>query len=199
MFIRKFMVLLTLSLLSITAVAQAQNSGLGPDTGTKIPHNLSLMGTSGEMESFDSLKGENGLAIFFTRSFDWCPYCQTQAKEVNAEAASFESRGYNVIFISYDTPEIQKNFSDRWEFTVPLLSDTKIEAINAFGVLNEGTSKSSPVYGYPHPIVFLVDTDGVIRSKLYIESENSPTGSSYKDRPAIDVILKAIDDMDAAE
>lgn len=199
MFIRKIMVLLTLSLLSVSTLAQAQDMGLGPATGSKIPHDLSLMGTSGQMESFDSLKGEKGLAIFFTRSFDWCPFCQTQAKEVNAEAAAFLSRGFNLTFVSYDTPEIQKNFSDRWEFTVPLLSDNDIEAINAFGVLNENTSESSPLYGYPHPIVFLVDTDGVIRSKLYVESEAGTSGSSYRDRPEIDVILKAIDEMNDAD
>ena len=195
MIIRKLFALLVLSLLSIATLAQAQESGLGPDIGTKIPHDLSLMGTSGEMENFDRLKGDKGLAIFFTRSFDWCPFCQTQAKEVNAEAAAFRSRGFNPIFISYDTPEIQKNFTDRWEFTMPLLSDTGLEAIKAFGVLNENTSESSPLYGYPHPIVFLVDTDGVIQSKLYIENEAGTSGSSYRDRPGIDVILKAIDEM----
>ena len=198
MLIRKIIILLVSSLFSFTAFAQAPSSGLGPATGGKIPHDLSLFATSGKMENFDSLVGENGMAIFFTRSVDWCPYCQIQAVEVNTRAADFESRGLTPVLISYDKPDIQKNFSDKWKFTIPILSDNEIEAINAFDILNEdGVSKDSPLYGFPHPIVFLVDTDGVIRSKLYIESDTIINGSSYKERPEIDTILSAIDEINS--
>ena len=199
MLIRKLLILLTMSLVSATAFAQKGTSSLGPDIGVKIPHDLSFMATSGQIESFDSLKGENGVAIFFTRSFTWCPYCQKQAREVNERAAEFKSRGLIPVFVSYDTPEIQKNFYDKWEFTIPILSDTGLESITAFDVLNEDTSKSSPIYGYPHPIVFIVSPDGIIRSKLYIESETIVNGSSYKERPEIDAILAAIVEMNEAD
>jgi len=200
MLIRKVIILIVLSLFSFPAFAQAPLSGLGPATGGKIPHDLSLFATSGKTESFDSLVGKNGMAIFFTRSVGWCPYCQKQAVELNTRAADFESRGVTPVLISYDTPDIQKNFSDKWDFTVLMLSDTEIEAINAFDILNEdGVSKDSPLYGFPHPIIFLVDTDGVIRSKLYIESDTIINGSSYKERPEIDVILSAIDELNSVK
>jgi len=198
MLIRKVIILLVLSIFSFTAFAQEPSTGLGPETGGKIPHDLSLFATSGKMENFDSLVGKNGMAIFFTRSVGWCPYCQKQAVEVNTRAADFESRGLNPVLISYDKPDIQKNFSDKWEFTIPLLSDNEIEAINAFDILNkEGVSEDSPLYGFPHPIVFLVDADGVIRSKLYIESDTIVNGSNYKERPEIDAILSAFDELDS--
>lgn len=197
MIIRKFILLFFISVFSLQAFAQNSSSGLGPDTGTAIPHDLSLMTTSGIVEDFDDLKGDNGMAIFFVRSFDWCPYCQRQAIEVNGRASEFTDRGINPIFISYDTAEIQKIFFDRHEFTMPILSDVENAAINAFDVLNaDSISERSPIYGYPHPIVFLVSPDGIIRDKLYIENEDSPIGSSYRERPEVDVILAAIDDLD---
>jgi len=197
MLIRKFILVFLISIFATSGYAQNSSSGLGPDTGTAIPHDLSLMSTNGEVENFDNLKGDNGMAIFFVRSFDWCPYCQKQAIEVNGLASEFRDRGINPIFISYDTPAIQKNFYDRHKFTVPILSDAENDVINAFDVLNaDSISERSPLYGYPHPIVFLISPDGIIRDKLYIENENSPIGSSYKERPEIDVILTAIDEMD---
>ena len=196
MFNRKIMILLIFSLLSSVASAQEEKQELGPITGSKIPHDLTMMTTSGKMENYEGLSGENGLAIFFVRSFDWCPYCQTQAKDVNSRAAEFKSRGINPVFISYDSPEIQKNFYDRWQFTVPILSDPESEVIKAFHILNtDGVSESSPIFGFPHPIVFIVGTDGTIRDKLYIESETQINGSSYKERPPVDDILAAIDQL----
>jgi hypothetical protein len=73
MILRTFILLVFISILSTSAYAQNTLTGLGPDTGTTIPHDLSLMNTSGKVENFDALKGDNGLAIFFVRSFDWCP------------------------------------------------------------------------------------------------------------------------------
>tara|TARA_R110002096_G_scaffold416576_3_gene619605 strand:+ start:48329 stop:48922 length:594 start_codon:yes stop_codon:yes gene_type:complete len=196
MFNRKTIVLLILSLISSIAIAQEPKQELGPMIGAKIPHDLTMMTTNGKIENYKNLSGENGLAIFFVRSFDWCPYCQTQAKDVNARAADFQSRDINPVFISYDTPDIQKNFYDRWQFVVPILSDPQSEVIKAFDILNtDGVSEDSPIFGFPHPIVFIVGTDGTIRDKLYIESETQINGSSYKERPPIDDILAAIDEL----
>jgi len=42
----------------------------GPEVGSTIPA-LSVLDTNGESTTFDDLKGENGLALFFVRSADW--------------------------------------------------------------------------------------------------------------------------------
>lgn len=197
MVIRKIIFLLIVSIFSSSVYAQGSATKLGPDTGTAIPHDLALITTNGKVENFDDLTGEKGLALFFVRSFDWCPYCQKQAIEVNERASEFRARGINPVFLSYDAPDILKNFYDRYNFTMPILSDAENDVINAFEVLNaDSISEKSPIYGYPHPVVFLISPDRIIRDKLYIENENSPIGSSYKDRPEIDVILAAIDTMD---
>ncbi len=190
MLLKKLFVLCAISLFAGTTNAQE----LGPATGTKIPHDLSLMTTTGKIENFDDLKGVNGLALFFVRSFDWCPYCQRQAIEVNGRAQEFRNRGINPIFLSYDSPKIQKEFYDKNNFTMPILSDVENVVINAFGVLNaDSISERNPLYGYPHPLVFIIDPDGTIKSKLYIEKEDGTFGSNYRERPEIDDILATID------
>lgn len=173
----------------------AQAQGVGPEPGSKIPHDLSLMATTGKMENLSSLSGDKGIALFFVRSLDWCPFCKTQAKDVNERAAEFVERGVNPVLISYDTPEIQKNFHGEFDFTMTSLSDVGSNAIKAFGVLNDATSPDSPVYGYPHPVVFLISPDGTIKSRLYIESDTIVGGTSVRDRPEIDVILAEVDKM----
>ena len=190
MLLRKILVVFTISLFTLSAQAQ----DLGPAEGSKIPHDLSLMTTAGKVENFDDLKGENGLALFFVRSFDWCPHCKRQANEVNSRAQEFRDRGLNPVFVSYDSPEIQKNYYGANNFTMTILSDAENEVINAFGVLNaDSISERNPLYGYPHPVVFIIAPDGTIKSKLYVEKEDGSYGSAVRERPDIDDILAAID------
>ncbi len=189
MLLKKLLIVISVSLFTVSAQAQ----DLGPAEGTKIPHDLSLMTTAGKVENFDDLKGENGLALFFVRSVDWCPHCKRQAIEVNGRAQEFRDRGINPIFVSYDSPEIQKNFYGANNFTMPFLSDAENEVINAFGVLNsDSISERNPLYGYPHPLVFIVTPDGTIKSKLYVEKEDGTYGSAVRERPEIADILAAI-------
>ncbi len=61
MLLRKLFALFAISLFAGTASAQE----LGPATGTKIPHDLSLMTTAGKIENFDDLKGGKWPRAFF--------------------------------------------------------------------------------------------------------------------------------------
>ena len=193
---RKFLkIVMGIAAMMIAGNLSAQAQGVGPEPGSKIPTDLSLMATTGKVENLSSLSGENGIALFFVRSLDWCPFCKTQAREVNDRASDFTERGFNPVVISYDTPEIQKNFHGEFEFSITSLSDVGSNVIKEFGVLNDATSKESPLYGYPHPVVFIISPDGTVNARLYIEKEDGGSGSSYRDRPEIDVILAEIDKM----
>ncbi len=82
----------------------------------------------------------------------------------------FEANGFKLAAISYDSPEILKDFADRLKIDFPLLSDPKSEIINRFGVLNAeatGMTKGMALPGY-----FYVDASGVIREK-YFEAKYS--------------------------
>jgi len=188
----KFLAVIWLSFLGIIAPAQAEK--LGSEVGAPIPHDLKVMTSAGVTTSFSELTGDKGLALFFVRSVDWCPYCKAQAVDVNERIGEFASRGYNVAFVSYDAPAKQKPFVTKWKFKPALLSDEKIEIINAFGLRNESHKEGSRFYGIPHPAVFIVQKDKTIAAKLY-EEDFAVNDKSYRERPAVDLILEAIDGL----
>jgi peroxiredoxin len=49
----------------------------------------------------------------------------------------------------------------------PLLSDPNSETIDAFQIRNREVKAGSRQDGIPHPGTFLVDSDGVVRAKLF--------------------------------
>jgi peroxiredoxin len=68
--------------------------------------------------------------------------------------------------------EVLARFADRRKITFPLLSDPDSKTITAYGLLNkEAKGKAA---GIPYPGTMVLDRDGVIRAKLFLEG--------YKDR-----------------
>ena len=165
---------------------------LGPTLGDKIPHDLTVMTALGDETSFQQLTGEKGLVLFFVRSVDWCPFCRAQAVDVNKRIAEFNDRGLNVAFVSYDAPTKQAPFVRKWGFEPALLSDEKIEVIEAFGLRNETHKEGSRFFGIPHPAVFIINNEKGIVGKLY-EEDYISNAKSYRERPAVDVILDVAD------
>lgn len=154
------------------------------EVGAELPHTLELLDKNAQSQSFESIKGEKGAVIYFVRSLDWCPYCQVQMLDVRDYGPDIEAAGYNVVAISYDSPEKLKTFADRYRFNYTLLSDGDSEVIKAFGILDETKEPGTPYYGIPHPTIYVVNADGVIKAALPAET--------YKRRPASDVIFEAI-------
>ncbi|MEO1241273.1 MAG: peroxiredoxin family protein [Pseudomonadota bacterium] len=176
---------------------EIMSAGLGPEIGAAIPHDLNIADSNGEQKDFDALTGENGMALFFIRSVDWCPYCKAQAIEVDVRAREFEDRGLSVVFLSYDEPMKQQEFIERRNIKSVVLSDTQSEVIKSFGLLNENYERDSRAYGVPHPAVFIVNNDKTVAAKLY-EEDFLTNAKSYRNRPAVDLILDAVDEAVAA-
>ncbi len=174
------------------AADEAAPAELGPAIGETIPHDLSIMSSSGIVHSFDTLVGEKGMALFFIRSIDWCSFCQAQVIEVDGRAQEFEDRGLSVVFLSYDPPADQREFIKRRKTKSVLLSDQESEIIDAFGLLNESYEPGSRGYGVPHPVIFIINNDKTIAAKIY-EDDFLTNAKSYSNRPAVDIILDAVD------
>ena len=143
-------------------------------------------------KALETLVGEQGLALFFIRSIDWCPYCQVQVMDVDRRAAEFEERGLNVVFLSYDDPAMQAEFVSRRRIESLLVSDAGSEIIDAFDLRSEYYDEGDRGYGVPHPAVFIINPDRVIAAKLN-EEDYLSNEKSYRNRPDVDVILSAID------
>lgn len=185
------------SLFLLGWAAAQENAGaaapdLGPPVGAKLPHMLELVDSTGAPRSFDDLVGARGMALFFNRSVDWCPYCQIQAMDVSHRIEEFRARGIEPVILTYDPIEEQATFIQRRRIEATLISDPESEAIKAFGLLNHRYEPGDEDYGIPHPAIFIVDTEGVIRAKLY-EKDFMENERSYRKRPEIDEVLAAAD------
>ena len=113
----------------------------------------------------------------------WCPYCNTHLGELSQAEAVLRKRGYEVLFLSADRPEILRSSlndeaeSDAAGYT--LLSDSDASASRAFGVafrvddltfqkyksrgLDLEQTAGNALHILPVPAVFIVDARGVIR------------------------------------
>ena len=159
----------TMCLIGITVYAQSSAPVSGVKVGDKIP-SIATVDQSGHPQTFESLRGQHGLLLLFSRSADWCPYCKRHLMELQQAKPEFEAKGIHVASITYDSVEILKDFSERKGITYPMLSDTNSKIIRAFGILNpEGKGFTA---GIPYPGIYYISPDGVIE-KRYFESQYS--------------------------
>lgn len=71
--------------------------------------------------------------------------------------------------ITYDSPELQQKFIDAGSITYPFISDVDAETMKALGILNTDYSPGDSAYGIPYPGVFVLDPDGKIVGKIFVE------------------------------
>lgn len=175
--------LMAVPLLLIHTNADAQTTRL--EKGDNIPGAITLLDQENNKTSVDDLSGENGTVLVFYRSAKWCPYCQAQLIDLKANQETIESKGYNLVGISYDSVADLNKFSEKHQISYPLLSDEGSQTIRAFGIFNDKHKEGSFAYGVPHPAVYIVNKDGVIKDVLREEG--------YKNRPEISDIVEAIE------
>jgi peroxiredoxin len=76
---------------------------------------------------------------------------------------------------------VLQKFSDEAKVTFPLLSDPRSRTIDAYHIRNEAAKDKAE--GVPNPGTFLLDREGVIRAKLFLEG--------YRERHTTEELLKA--------
>jgi peroxiredoxin len=161
----------------------------GPKVGTKAPEMGALTDQNGKPRRLSELNGKNGVVLMFYRSAGWCPFCQAQLIAINEGAAEFEKRGYKIVGVSYDTPEVTKAFTERRALTYTLLSDPKSDVIDRWGLRDPQYAVGSRPYGVPRPIIFVLDRNGTIKAKLYEET--------YQKRPPAMLVVETLDKVAA--
>jgi peroxiredoxin len=86
---------------------------------------------------------------------------------LQTDLKSIEDAGVQLVGISYDEPKVLKAFSDRMKIAFPLLSDPGSKTIDAYHIRNEAARGKAE--GVPNPGTFILDREGVIRAKLFLE------------------------------
>lgn len=128
---------------------------------------------------------EDGAAILvFTRSVEWCPFCQTQLKGINAVVSELDQRGYKLYGVSYDSVESQDRFSKNQMLEYGMLSDESSAAIDAFGLRDPQYTEGKAV-GVPYASVVVIDKDGTIIAKS--------VSGDFKKRPTNEQLLAIVD------
>jgi peroxiredoxin Q/BCP len=100
---------------------------------------------------------------------------------LQADLATIEAAGIQLVGVSYDSVEVLAGFADKAKITFPLLSDAGSKTIIAYGLLNkEAKGKTA---GIPYPGTLVIDRDGVIRAKLFLDG--------YRERHTAKDLIKA--------
>ena len=102
--------------------------------------------------------------------------------QLQANLKEIEATGGQLVAISYDSAEILKRFAGQRSITFPLLSDAGSKTIDAYGIRNKEAPER--VTGIPYPGTFIVGTNGVIHTKLFLEG--------YKERHAVEALVEAL-------
>ena len=132
--------------------------------------------------SLSALLEHGPVAVVFHRSVDWCVYCKLQMAQLQRIRPEIEAAGGQVVAISYDSVEKLRDFAARQQIGFPLLSDADSRTIDAYGI--RATQAPPESSGFALHATFVVDRDGVIRTKLF--------QLSFQERPAIEHLIDAL-------
>jgi peroxiredoxin Q/BCP len=138
--------------------------------GDKAP-DFAVQGTDGKTVQLSDFVGKRGFVLaWFPKAFT--SGCTEELKSFGDAEAKAELAKYDVAvyMVSFDKPDKNADFAKSLGATLPLLSDTRGDAANAFG--NSGLGGA-----YAKRWTYYVDKDGVVR---FIDKDVK-TASAAKD------------------
>jgi peroxiredoxin len=176
----KFLFLATAALCAGAVSAAESNSQPGLKVGERAA-DFTLPNAAGEPVALRELLAGGPVALVFYRSADWCPFCKRQLQDLQKNLREIEAAGVRLIGISYDAPAVTAAAAAKLGLTFPLLSDSGSRVIDAYGIRNKEAGGRAA--GVPHPTLFVIDRQGVIRAKL--------ARDNYRERPETAEIIAA--------
>jgi peroxiredoxin len=167
--------------------------------GDKIPEAVMRLESGQEVGLEEQMAGEPAVLIFYRGG--WCPFCTKHLAALNDITEELADAGVALLAISPDRPAKLKAAEKLADIDYVLLSDSKMELAQAFGItfrLDDKTFvKYRDQYGIdiegdsgethhllPHPSVFVVDAEGIIQF--------AHVDSNYRKRLAPEKVLKAV-------
>lgn len=169
----------------ITPIDVADTIDAGLPIGAKIPESEVLANSDGEQPITDLLK-DGPAVLVFTRSVEWCPFCQTQLKAINGIVPDIKERGYDIYGISYDNPGAQDRFAMNQMLEYQMLSDESSKVIDAFDIRDPQYTEGRAV-GVPYAAIFIINQDGTIKGKSI--------SRDFKKRPTNEQLLMLLDEV----
>ena len=155
----------------------ADNFDPGPALGSRFP-GLRASYQGRDITLIEEFAGKKGTVFIASRSLDWCPYCIRQMVQLQEHSADYETAGIEMVAITYDDPQLQQLFIDKFGITIPVLSDINALSFKTLGILNEKYREGDPRYGIPHPGMIVINPQGVVVGKLFLEAYSSRVDSA---------------------
>ncbi|MBE1300299.1 MAG: redoxin domain-containing protein [Alteromonadaceae bacterium] len=152
--------------------ADSDNFDPGLRVGSTFPA-ISARYKGEVITEIDQFKKQKGVILIASRSYDWCPYCMKQLIQLQQYKAQFERAGIGLVAITYDSQEQQQAFTDKHSISIPVLSDIEASSFTALDILHADYPKEDEHYGLPYPGMFVVENNGVIKGKLFVETYSS--------------------------
>ncbi|WP_310476280.1 peroxiredoxin family protein [Sandarakinorhabdus sp.] len=156
-----------------------------PAVGDKAP-GVAAVDSTGKARTLKQVAGRKGTVLMFFRSASWCPFCKAQLIAMNDKAAEgLASRGYALVGLSYDSPEVLAKFAAERKVSWPLLSDPQSKVIDGWQLRDPAYAVGNKAHGVPLASVYVIDKKGIIRARLM--------EANYRVRPQPEAVLAAVD------
>ncbi|MEH0007126.1 MAG: thioredoxin-dependent thiol peroxidase [Flavobacteriales bacterium] len=127
-------------------------------TGDKVPR-FEGIDQDGKPIAYSDYKGKRLVVFFYPKAST--PGCTLEACNLRDNAQSLKAQGYEIVGVSADTSEKQKNFETKNRLPFKLIADTDKEIIRAFGVWGPKKFMGRTYEGI-HRTTFLIDEAGMI-------------------------------------
>jgi peroxiredoxin len=159
---------------------------------------LSLPNAKGEIVKLSTLWDKAPVILVFYRG-GWCPYCNLELRAWQALLPQVKAVGAQLVAVSPQTPDNSLSTREKNELAFEVLSDSEMQASNAFGVAFDLPPELVDLYSsvghdlpktngngrwsLPVPATYVVGQDGVI---LYAHVD-----ADYRNRAEPADVLKA--------
>jgi peroxiredoxin len=140
----------------------------GPAVGSSFP-GLNATYEGRAISLLTPFAGTRGTLVIASRSLDWCPFCMRQMIQLQDSKAAFDAAGIGMVAITYDDPGLLRAFVDQHHISIPVLSDVNALTFKTLGILNEDYQPGDSNYGIPHPGMIIVDPNGIVVGKLFVQ------------------------------
>lgn len=119
-----------------------------------------LAATGERTIALEALRGRNVVLYFYPK--DNTPGCTQEGQDFRDLYAEFQKLDTEILGISRDSARSHENFSNKYQFPFPLLSDSDETVCHQFGVIKEKKMYGKTRMGVERS-TFLIDKEGVLR------------------------------------
>ncbi|WP_127845160.1 thioredoxin-dependent thiol peroxidase [Psychroflexus aestuariivivens] len=132
------------------------------EAGNQAP-NFEAKDQDGNVHKLEDYKGKKLVVFFYPKAST--PGCTAEACNLRDNWEAFQSKGYEILGVSADSPKRQQNFKNKYELPFPLLADEDKSVIEAFGVWGPKKFMGKEYEGI-HRTTFVIDENGVIEDVI---------------------------------